>query len=271
MEKLLGNLLYTKIQNTIKWSDLYEIRIRFARPILLKTKNKDIIIDFYPERAFFDNIISVATNNSRYAYENEISDGYLEYKEGIRIGICGKGKISEKNLIAYTKITSVCIRIPHVIPLSNNFSNLLQPFQNTLIVGPPFSGKTTLIRSFCEEISRNFDVVLFDERQEIAGENYSLLRGDRLDVVQNIKKEYIYDKIIRSMSPQIVVCDELLTENDFHSVKKIISSGIKCLASYHGTSSKSIPSILKECFNVYVTISSIPKVGSILSIERKND
>ena len=270
MEKLLTESVWTKIIQIINPEKINEIRIRIHRPIQLKAYEREYYIDFIPDEKYIENVIAVATNHSRYAHEQELSDGYLTYGNGIRIGIAGRGKENDKNEIIYSRILSICIRIPRKITF-DHLSILTEQYRNTLIIGPPYSGKTTYIRAISEQLSDRYDICVIDERLEIAGNDLTLLSGKKVDLIQGVKKEKIYEKIIRSLAPQIIVCDELFDEKDFLSVNRIMSSGILCLASFHAAGKKDVPKMLLDCFDVLLVLSSKPKVGSILSIERKND
>lgn len=269
MEKLLGTRLWRQIQNAVNPNSLNEIRLRVNRPTLLKCSDRELFLSFVPDSSYINGVIDIATKFSRYAYEREISDGYLEYGDGVRIGLCGVGKINDKNLIAYSAVTSLCIRIPHDI-IKINLDSVTDEFDNTLIIGAPYSGKTTLIRAIASVIAEKNDVAIIDERREIVGGNFSLLNAKRADVIQGIPKDKIYEQVIRSMSPSVVVCDELFSSRDFEAVKRFCFSGIKCLASFHAKDIKEIPEILSDTFSVFITLTSNPTPGSITSIVRKN-
>ena len=267
MEKLLGKEVYNIISKNISFTDINEIRLRIDRPILVKTLSREFFIEYHPTKEYLRTIIQVATGNSMYAHEKEMSDGYLEYGDGIRIGICGFGRINDKKLIAFSEYYALCIRIPHICQVKNDFEIILNNPVNTLIIGPHFSGKTTLIRYLANRISENHDVVIIDERKELAGKNGSFLPGKRADIIQGIEKKYVFSNIIRSMAPEIIVCDELFDHEDIVSVKRIIYSGIKCLASYHSENKTNVPNELRKLFQAVITLSSKPRPGSILSIE----
>lgn len=270
MEKLLTPSIWKEICAQTTPNRINEIRIRLYKPIYVKTTDKDFFVQTVVDRSYMENFIGVATNHSRYAHENELSDGYLVYGNGVRIGIGGRGQIKDHREIIYSLITSACIRVPHVITVDPILS-LTENFKNTLIIGPPYSGKTTFIRAMANKLAAKTDLTVIDERMEIAGSDFSLLTSARADIVQGIKKEYVYEKIIRSLSPQIIVCDELMEEQDYYSVQRIVRSGIKCLASVHGETKNAVPEILQSVFETFVFLSSKPRPGSILSIERKND
>ncbi|MGN0767752.1 MAG: hypothetical protein ACI4M8_00195 [Christensenellales bacterium] len=269
MEKLLGKPLWQQIKTSVGIENVNEIRLRVNRPTLIKGSVKEFFLPFIPNYDYINGIIDTATRFSRYAYEREISDGFLEYGDGVRIGLCGAGKINDKKLIAYSSITSLCIRIPHAIS-GVNLGGITDELDNTLIIGAPYSGKTTLIRAITSLVAEKKDVVVIDERREIAGGGFSLLNAKRADVVQGVPKTEIYEQVIRSMSPSIVVCDELFSVRDFEAVKRICSAGIKCLASFHAKDMRDVPDILGDTFSVIVTLTSNPTPGSISSIVRKN-
>jgi stage III sporulation protein AA len=271
MEKLLGSELYRLISNRKNWSKINEIRIRTNKKILVRCFDEEFFVDFTADADYIKKVVLTAANNSLYAHEKEISDGYLDYSEGVRIGIVGSGTINNRGLAAYSSINALCIRVPHEITPKYDFGDLLKNFQNTLIIGAPYSGKTTLVRAFCRELSQNSDTTVIDERYEICGFGLSMKRGDRADVVQGIPKNIVFDRIIRSMSPQIVVCDELFSDGDIQAVETFSEAGIKCLASLHATEYSTLDDRLKRVFRNFITLSSKPVPGSIKSMVKKND
>lgn len=273
MEKLLNKEILGQIVKQAPINSVTEIRLRLNRKIYIKTMESGFFIENIATDKIINTIIMIATNYSQYAYEKEISDGYLPYKNGIRIGIGGNGRINERNLIAYKEIYSINIRVPHqIFNCCRPFFDILDNFDSTLVISPPYGGKTTLIREMSRLLSENFDTLIIDERYELCGENCTLKMGERCDIVQGIPKKLVFENIIRTMSPEIVVCDELFGESDYNAVVRIINSGIKCLATFHAKSVKDLPPILKKHFFYIITLNSKPKVGSIISIYRgKND
>ncbi len=269
MEKLLGNMLFQEVIKIAPKRFITEIRLRLDKKIYVKTINGGQHLGFVADKFLIDKIIAVAVDYSLYAYEKEISDGYIPYKNGIRIGIVGSGRLGENNIISYKSIYALNIRIPHEIHnCPTEILSLLDDFQNTLVISPPYGGKTTLIREMARILSENYDVMVIDERFELCGENCVLERGERCDIVQGVPKNKIFEGIIRTMSPEIVVCDELFGESDYNAIKRIALSGIKCLATFHCEDIKNVPNTLKELFINIITLSSKPSAGSIVSINR---
>ncbi len=273
MKKLLGEEVFEIIRKHVSILRINEIRVRLNQRIFVKSVEDHFEINFVASKSYIENIINIATNNSRYAYEKQISDGYIEYENGIRIGLTGSGTVNSKQLIVYQCINALCIRIPRVIENRSDLDKYIKNFSNTLIISPPYCGKTTLIRYFANLLACENDVVIIDERYEIAGKNLVLLdkSAKRADVVQGIEKGIIFERIIRSMSPQIVIFDEIFSESDMIAVHNFQKSGILCLASCHGKDLTDVNEKLKRMFDTFIILSSKPTVGSIVSIIKKYD
>ena len=269
MEKLLGGELFQAVISCAPKNSITEIRLRIDKKIYVKTKSGGQFINFIAQKYLLEKIVAEATDYSLYAYEKEISEGYIPYKNGIRIGIVGNGRVGENNIIGYKEIFALNIRIPHqILDCPLEIMSLLENFQSTLIISPPYGGKTTLIREMARILSEKSDVMVIDERYELCGENCVLERGERCDIVQGVPKNRVFETAIRTMAPEIVVCDELFGDSDYLAVKRITLSGIKCLATFHCTDINRVPVTLKEIFGNIITLSSKPVAGSIVSICR---
>lgn len=249
-----------------------EIRIRLDRKIMLRTTSGVQFSDIVADSDLINKIVANATRNSLYAYETEISNGYIGYKDGVRIGIIGKGNLSESDFIAYKTVYALCIRIPHqIFGLKKEINNIIDNFDNTLVISPPGCGKTTLCREMARILSNSYDTLVIDERFELCGESFSLKMGMQCDVISGIPKNIVYQNIIRTMSPQLVVCDELFSAEDIEAVYRITLSGVKCLATFHAKTIAEIPQNLYKLFRYFVELNSIPTVGNIQSIKRRED
>ncbi len=94
------NQIYSLLKNTLTQDinlqkDLQEIRIRVGRPILLKMRQADVIIDYKINTSEVLQILEKLCENSIYAYKNQICDGFLTVKGGHRIrynGNCCYGR-----------------------------------------------------------------------------------------------------------------------------------------------------------------------------------
>lgn len=272
MQNLLGDYLYTNITNTFSFSKILEIRIRIDRKIMLRTLEGVYFLNVIADKDLMNLIVANATRNSLYAFENEINNGYIGYKNGVRIGIIGKGNISESQVIAYKAVYALCIRIPHqIFGLNKEINKIIENYENTIIISPPGCGKTTLCREMARLLTNFYDTLIVDERFELCGESFTMKMGEQCDVISGIPKSVVYQNIIRTMSPQLVVCDELFDTNDIEAIKRITLSGIKCLATYHAQDYTLLPKNLSQLFTYFIVLNSNPSVGSIQSITRRED
>ncbi len=266
MQKLLGEVYYY-INNVCLIDKITEIRIRINQKIIIKTKDSSIYLPFVATKKFIDDVVDRATNFSRYAYQGNISKGYIDYEGGVRIGLTGEGWNNGRDNV-FREIYSLCIRIPHEIKSINIPDEIIKK-ENILIISPPGGGKTTLLREISRRLGERYDLLIIDEREEICGKRLQFDPSSRCDVVQGIPKDVVFENIIRSMSPQIVACDELFGEKDYTSVKEIIRSGVNVIATVHGNNH--IPDVLNGIFNTKIYLSSIPHPGIIKSIVCNNN
>ena len=182
------------------------------------------------------NIFASLCEFSVHAYKNEICEGFITSEGGIRTGICGTAIYENEKITGIKDISALNIRIPHEIEDS---AEKLFKYRNSsiLIIGPPYSGKTTVLRDYSKYISTCKRVCIVDERTEIAGTYRGVPNFDiGSSTVLNgfIKKDGI--KIaVRSMAPEIIICDEFGDEKDISSALFAMKSGVKIVASMHSS------------------------------------
>lgn len=269
LKELLSENLFDIINKRFKLTDICEIRIRENRNILVKTDHQRVFLDYKASKVDIEHIIRVATRNSLYASEDEVRKGFLKYK-GIRIGLAGEVVTEYNKLLTFKNFTSLVLRIPHeIIGVAGKLNINYENFHNTLVISPPYGGKTTLIRDIARILSQKHDTLIIDEREEIYNDNFTF--GQNLDIIKDAPKEMVLEGIIRSLSPEIIILDELLPKRDLTVIEEITRCGIKVVASLHGSNFEIIKKIypqLANYFNNVITLSNNPKVGSIKSVVR---
>lgn len=234
LESMGKNIENAIIKSNIDKNGIYEIRITVNRPLQIVTKSKDIFIEnSVVSSAEIQEIFASLCEYSVHTHQNEISEGFISINGGGRVGICGTA-VYENNKISVIKdISSLVIRIPNEI--KGCADKICSLHGGMMIIGPPRCGKTTLLRDFSRQKSKKKNIVIVDERSEIAGVfqkmpcfdigNSSVLNGF-------IKKDGI--KIAsRTLAPDYVVCDEFGDEDDLDSAVFAMKSGIKIVASMH--------------------------------------
>lgn len=64
--------------------------------------------------------------------------------------------------------------------------------------------------------------------------------GKFTDVIDNVPKSIGINMLIRSMSPQIIACDEIGSNEDVGAIERMVCSGVKGIFTAHGSSIEEI-------------------------------
>ncbi|KYH35685.1 hypothetical protein CLTEP_00780 [Clostridium tepidiprofundi DSM 19306] len=247
--KILPNKIEEDLKKIDSLNKLQEIRIKINKPIIYEIGMREMISSYIVNQDDLKVILQRMSEFSIYAFEEEIKRGYITIKGGHRIGICGRCVIEGSRIKTIRDIASVNIRICREIL---GCSNRVMPYiikntyvNNTIIISPPKCGKTTLIRDIARNVSNGIEkygfkgkkVCIIDERSEI-GACYKgvpqMKVGIRTDVLDGSPKSEGIMMAIRSMSPEVIICDEIGTYNDMDSIIMALNSGINLITTIHG-------------------------------------
>ncbi len=156
-------------------------------------------------------------------YRSQIARGFITLPGGHRIGIGGRFDNSD-NELKLVSISSMVIRVASDAVYS--FDGSILDFKNGLLVaGPPHSGKTTLLKTICRNI--NMNTVVCDERNEF----YSEKTG--CDLISGINKTDAIAQAVRCLNPEIIICDEIGSENEARQLLSFMNTGVKFICSVH--------------------------------------
>ena len=246
------------IEDNPKIADsIQEIRIRTNKPIAIKTDNSNRILKHKVAQEEVLKTFEKICEGSIYSYRKQICEGYITVKGGHRIGITGNVAMENEKVININYISSLNFRIARQkMECSNELLKYIINIEdgniyNTLIVSPPGCGKTTILRDAIRKLSNGIKEINFrgrtigvvDERGEIAAMYKGIPQNDvgiRTDVIDNISKDKGMHMLIRSMSPEIIACDEIGNVEDVEAINYAICSGIKGIYTAHGGSIEEI-------------------------------
>lgn len=281
----------------VRFEDMQEIRLRIGAPVLFRYCGQEYFLGAFGgmsrdsqsayriKREELQEVVEYISNYSLYAYEEELRQGYLTIQGGHRIGICGKIILEKRQIKSIGDITCLNIRLAHEV-LGCGECILPDLFQgknlcHTLIVSPPRQGKTTLLRDLIRLLSSGSAVMpgmtvgVVDERSEIGacyrGEPQNDL-GYRTDILDACPKVEGMMLLVRSMAPEVIAVDEIGSREDVEAMEYVINSGVKILATVHGSSMEDIKAkpvlgrlVQEKVFQRYVVLGG-QKVGQIREV-----
>jgi stage III sporulation protein AA len=284
---------------------LEEIRIRENRPfeVIFNGTYKFIssmgkLLDtsegaYLPTHEDCQQLLGLLTNHSVYSFEEELMQGFITIEGGHRVGLTGRTVLLQGRVKQIKEISGFNIRVaramigvgtpvlPHLVDME------AKAIFHTLVISPPQYGKTTLIRDLARLISYGIGphsifnqgglkVGIIDERSELAAcvkgiPSFDV--GPRTDVMDRCPKAEGMMMMIRSMSPDVLVVDEIGRKEDVDSIHEAVHAGIQVMATAHGKNYEDIifrpvlkQLIAEQIFGRYVVLGHSKGVGTIESI-----
>ncbi len=250
-----------RLSNPVVLARLQEIRVRQGQPVLAYATGAEYLLGqkgFQTQaigavRASAEHIrhlLATVSKNSLYALEEELRSGYVTVAGGHRIGLAGRAVVERGRVKTLKHITGFNIRLARqvkgcakrLLPALVSSTGLVD---STLIVSPPQAGKTTLLRDLARALStgeglkRGYKVSIIDERSELAACYQGVPQldvGPRSDVLDACPKAEGMMMALRSLSPEVLVTDEIGRREDTEAIEEAVHCGVSMLVTAHGQS-----------------------------------
>lgn len=283
------------IPNSAKLT-VFEVRLRVGKPIMLTCAERSWFVDDrsqllnLPKNPYIttqndiaDSVVSMCSH-SIHSHQHEFKDGYISLRGGHRAGICGTAVMSNCKISTVRDITSVNLRIAREITGAADALIELIFLNNicgVLIAGIPSSGKTTVLRDLARQLAsgktgRFIKVAVVDERCELGAVYDGVPQNDlghSSDILSGYPKAEGIMTAVRTLSPQVIVCDEIGGSSESDGIIEGLNSGVKVIATAHaGTIAEILrrPQIMRllesGAFEKIVRLSSAQSPGKIRQI-----
>lgn len=242
----------SEVQKTVR-----EIRLRQGRPVSLvlmgttvfltpsgavaKTPVKDVLV---PDEADLRECFQRVCGYSVHSCEEQIRQGFLTLPGGHRVGLSGTAVQEDGKIVTLREISSMNFRVARSFPnISGDFVRQFygDSLPSILLSGAPMSGKTTFLKDVVAALSsgkagRYRKVVVIDERGEL-GAVYSgapqIELGPCTDVLTGYPKGEGMNIALRTLSPELIVCDEIGGEAEADAIRMSLNAGTAVLATAH--------------------------------------
>ena len=230
-------------------AQIHELRFRTGCGVFVTLSGRQLPLQDLPECPLqlrecvldqfqIEEIFHTLCGGAVHAHQTELAHGFLTTPSGCRVGVAGR-YVDRDGQTVLQQVQGLNLRIARAVPVQLPDELLVQlkkHFIGMLLVGEPDSGKTTLLRQIARELAgmqRRACVV--DERCEIfpPGDSEKM---PPLDLLSGIPKERAVQMALRTLSPQIILLDELGTLAETAALEQGFYSGVDFVASVHAAS-----------------------------------
>jgi len=175
---------------------------------------------------------------SVHSRSRELREGWFVLPGGVRVGVTGtSSETAEGTLRDYSSLNFRIAR--EVRGCAEEIFRRCGYRAGILVCGGVNSGKTTVLRDLCRLCGSVCKTALIDERNEIAACSGGLPTSDvgiMTDVLTGCKRSKGILSAVRTMSPEMIFCDEIATPEDAEAILSAHGSGVRFAATIHAGS-----------------------------------
>lgn len=242
-----------------------ELRVRAERPLEVVAAGKPWFVSadgtaephpsgaYRPTREDCDRLMECITRHSLYSFEEQLRRGFITVAGGHRVGLAGRAVVENGRIRLLRDVAGLNFRIAREVigaaePVLPRLIDLAsESIYHTLVLSPPQGGKTTFVRDLARLVSygrwppgmslgKGLKVGIVDERSEIAACDKGVPTfdvGPRTDVLDGCPKAEGMLMMVRSLSPDVLVVDEIGGAEDAGAVEEAAHAGVRVVATAH--------------------------------------
>lgn len=240
-ERYLGRLTEVRFRLGGPVYFVYPDKIFFLRKngMLSSSYNADECIQLSP-----GDIAETVDRLSHYSFHSctkQLKEGFFVVENGVRVGAAGIYSDGAEHILK--EISSLSFRIArNVVGCAEGLFTICFE-KNVLICGGVNSGKTTLLRDYCRLTGNLKKISLIDERNEIACVSGGRVQNDvglLTDVLVNCERSAGILSAVRTLSPDMIFCDEIATSADAAAILSGLGCGVGITATAHAKNSEEL-------------------------------
>lgn len=239
-----------------------EIRFRDGEPVTLNTqndiyyirKNGALTVSFCTDLLITDEkdlqeIVFYLSRRSLHTYQDMIAKGFIPLRGGCKAGVVGRAVMKNGSVYSVSSFNSVNIRVARSFfgCSKDLLEKVGEDCPSYLIIGAPLSGKTTVLRDLCrfysgKERLNPLKTAVIDERDEIASRSFGvgIDVGVHTDVLTLYPKAIGMEIAVRTLSPDIVILDEIGSDEEAKAMLSAVNTGVNFIATAHGSSMEEV-------------------------------
>lgn len=227
----LLRLLPQRVRNQVALheADAQEIRLRLGQPMELVTGSGVFWGTGNTTQEELNSSINAASSYSPWTAAT-LAQGYITASGGHRMGVCGEAVVKNDVFAGIRDPRSLCIRVARDFPGVSG--GITFSGQAMLILGAPGWGKTTLLRDIARKIAQEQVVAVVDERRELFPQGFET--GKRMDILFGCPKRQGIETVLKTMTPDNIVVDEITTPADCEALIAAYGCGVRLIATAHG-------------------------------------
>ena len=232
------------------WERICEIRLRSGAPLSLTDQNGNLTLDEQGVPCSVSQgvlctsedllyLLGSFCGGSVYRYFDSMKNGFVVDDYGWRMGISTLPKKSR--IFIPQKILGINLRIPRQAPFAAE--PIIHRIRkdglfSLLIFSPPGEGKTTFLRSLASLLSLGSEglspirVAVVDDKSELFPPQTKIKVG-LLDVLPSYEKGEGITLATKLFSPQVILCDEIGSQQEAGALLNAGSGGCYVMATAH--------------------------------------